>query len=51
MPEKLNTMTRTASYGSWFNFYLCNFDGNVTLPHRSPHADDDNSAARCSEAR
>ena len=32
MPEKLNTMTRTASYGSWFNFYLCNFDGNVTLP-------------------
>ena len=32
MPEKLNTMTRTATYGSWFNFYLCNFDGNVTLP-------------------
>ena len=32
MPEKLNTMTRTASYGSWFNFYLCNFDCNVTLP-------------------
>jgi phospholipid/cholesterol/gamma-HCH transport system substrate-binding protein len=32
MPQKLNTMTRTASYGSWFNFYLCNFDGNVTLP-------------------
>ncbi|HZX02694.1 MlaD family protein [Kribbella sp.] len=32
MPQKLNSMTRTASYGSWFNFYLCNFDGNVTLP-------------------
>jgi phospholipid/cholesterol/gamma-HCH transport system substrate-binding protein len=48
MPEKLNTMTRTASYGSWFNFYLCNFDGNVTLPTgtRIPVAYDLNSA-RC----
>jgi phospholipid/cholesterol/gamma-HCH transport system substrate-binding protein len=48
MPEKLNTMTRTASYGSWFNFYLCNFDGNVTLPigTRVPVAYDNNSA-RC----
>jgi phospholipid/cholesterol/gamma-HCH transport system substrate-binding protein len=48
MPEKLNSMTRTASYGSWFNFYLCNFDGNVTLPTgtRIPVAYDLNSA-RC----
>ena len=48
MPQKLNTMTRTASYGSWFNFYLCNFDGNVTLPTgtRIPVAYDLNSA-RC----
>ncbi|MEU4607765.1 MCE family protein [Kribbella sp. NPDC023972] len=48
MPEKLNTMTRTATYGSWFNFYLCNFDGNVTLPTgtRVPVAYDNNSA-RC----
>ncbi|MEV5964933.1 MCE family protein [Kribbella sp. NPDC051952] len=48
MPEKLNTMTRTATYGSWFNFYLCNFDGNVTLPTgtRIPVAYDLNSA-RC----
>ncbi len=48
LPEKLNTMTRTASYGSWFNFYLCNFDGNVTLPTgtRIPVAYDVNSA-RC----
>ncbi|MFK4090374.1 MCE family protein [Kribbella sp. NPDC020789] len=48
MPEKLNTMTRTASYGSWFNFYLCNFDGNVTLPigTRIPVKYDNNSA-RC----
>ncbi|NIK56461.1 MCE family protein [Kribbella shirazensis] len=50
MPEKLNTMTRTASYGSWFNFYLCNFDGNVTLPigTRIPVAYDNNSA-RCAK--
>jgi phospholipid/cholesterol/gamma-HCH transport system substrate-binding protein len=48
MPQKLNTMTRTATYGSWFNFYLCNFDGNVTLPTgtRVPVAYDLNSA-RC----
>jgi len=48
LPEKLNTMTRTASYGSWFNFYLCNFDGNDTLPTgtRIPVAYDVNSA-RC----
>jgi len=32
LPTKLNTMTRTASYGSWFNFYICSFDGNVVLP-------------------
>jgi phospholipid/cholesterol/gamma-HCH transport system substrate-binding protein len=24
-PGKLNTITRTATYGSWFNFYLCEF--------------------------
>ncbi|MFF1816170.1 MCE family protein [Kribbella sp. NPDC058245] len=51
MPEKLNTMTRTASYGSWFNFYLCNFDGNVTLPTgtRIPVSYDLNSA-RCKKS-
>ena len=50
MPEKLNTMSRTASYGSWVNFYLCNFDGNVTLPigTRIPVAYDNNSA-RCTK--
>jgi phospholipid/cholesterol/gamma-HCH transport system substrate-binding protein len=48
LPSKLNTMTRTASYGSWFNFYLCGFDGNVTLPlgTRIPVSYDNNSA-RC----
>ncbi len=31
-PNKVNTLTRTATYGSWFNFYLCRFDGSVVLP-------------------
>ncbi len=32
LPSKLRTITRTASYGSWFNFYLCQLDGTVNLP-------------------
>ncbi|TLQ42929.1 MCE family protein [Streptomyces marianii] len=32
LPGKLDKLTRTASYGSWFNFYLCDFDGRVVLP-------------------
>ncbi|MFJ5533402.1 MCE family protein [Streptomyces sp. NPDC093261] len=32
LPNKLNALTGTASYGSWFNFYLCDFDGRVVLP-------------------
>ncbi len=31
-PGKLETLTRTATYGSWFNFYLCRFNGRVVLP-------------------
>jgi len=31
LPNKLNALTGTASYGSWFNFYLCDFDGTVTV--------------------
>jgi phospholipid/cholesterol/gamma-HCH transport system substrate-binding protein len=31
LPNKLNTITRTATYGSWFNFYLCDFEGRVIL--------------------
>ncbi|MFT4082236.1 MAG: MlaD family protein [Nocardioides sp.] len=31
-PIKLRKIGRTAIYGSWFNFYLCGFTGNVTLP-------------------
>ena len=32
LPIKLEKIGRTAIYGSWFNFYLCNFKGNVKLP-------------------
>lgn len=32
LPVKLGTITRTATYGSFFNFYLCNFDGVVVVP-------------------
>ena len=32
-PGKLETLTRTATYGSWFNFYLCRFNGTVVLPN------------------
>ena len=28
----IGTLIRTASYGSWFNFYLCSTDGTLALP-------------------
>jgi phospholipid/cholesterol/gamma-HCH transport system substrate-binding protein len=32
LPEKLNTLSRAGSYGSFFNFYLCGIEGTVTVP-------------------
>ncbi|MGH3342913.1 MAG: MCE family protein [Carbonactinosporaceae bacterium] len=32
LPGKLTEITRTATYGSWFNFYLCDFEGKVVIP-------------------
>jgi phospholipid/cholesterol/gamma-HCH transport system substrate-binding protein len=32
LPIKLNKIGGTATYGSWFNFYLCGLHGNVVLP-------------------
>jgi phospholipid/cholesterol/gamma-HCH transport system substrate-binding protein len=32
LPIKLNKIGRTAIYGSYFNFYLCQFIGRVKLP-------------------
>ncbi len=46
-PGKLATITRTASYGSWFNFYLCRFDGTVQLPTGPVKPSYAVSAARC----
>ena len=39
LPLKLQKIGRTASYGSWFNFYVCNFRGKITLPERREPAD------------
>jgi phospholipid/cholesterol/gamma-HCH transport system substrate-binding protein len=36
LPIKLNKVGRTAIYGSFFNFYLCNFKGAVKFPAGSP---------------
>ena len=32
MPGKVQALTRTASYGSWFNFFLCSASGEVSIP-------------------
>ncbi len=49
LPVKLEKVGRTAIYGSWFNFYLCNFKGQVTLPNGKVIDDIkyDVGAARC----
>ncbi len=31
LPVKLETLGRTASYGSWFNFYLCDLTGGFSV--------------------
>ncbi|MFD7653862.1 MCE family protein [Actinosynnema sp. NPDC059797] len=32
LPTKLESLARTASYGSWFNFFLCEGTGQVAVP-------------------
>lgn len=32
LPPTAAGLIRTAQYGSWFNFYLCNVSGTLTLP-------------------
>lgn len=32
LPTKLDRIGRTASYGSWFNFYLCSIEGSIPMP-------------------
>ena len=36
LPNKLTKIGRTAIYGSFFNFYLCQFQGNVLVPGQDP---------------
>jgi phospholipid/cholesterol/gamma-HCH transport system substrate-binding protein len=32
LPQQYQALTGTASDGSWFNFFMCSFDGRVTVP-------------------
>ncbi|MDE0778154.1 MCE family protein [Nocardioides sp.] len=47
LPIKLEKVGRTAIYGSWFNFYLCDFKGRVTLPGVTVPVDFNVGAERC----
>ena len=54
LPNKLDTIIGTATYGSWFNFYLCGFDGRLIVEDGTPGGrnllEDQqfvNTAARC----
>jgi phospholipid/cholesterol/gamma-HCH transport system substrate-binding protein len=48
LPPKLDLIVGTATYGSFFNFFLCGFDGTIVLPtgeRTTPTMV--NTAARC----
>lgn len=49
LPGMLRKVDRTASYGSWFNFYLCSVSGSITMPAPLPTEvlAYSNSATRC----
>ena len=32
VPESMTDQTRTGTYGSWYNYYLCDFRGRIVLP-------------------
>lgn len=32
LPTTLSSQARIGSHGSWYNYYLCDFDGKITLP-------------------
>ncbi len=48
LPSKVREINRTASYGSWFNFYLCTFNADVVLPTGKVDSPEvHNQTARC----
>jgi len=47
LPIKLTKVGRTAVYGSWFNFYLCEFQGRVRLPGLSVPVRYQTGSPRC----
>lgn len=32
LPESMTDQTRTGTYGSWYNYYICGYSGRITLP-------------------
>ena len=47
LPIKLTKVGRTAIYGSWFNFYLCQFQGKVKLPGLTVPVSYNTGSPRC----
>ena len=47
LPIKLTKVGRTAIYGSWFNFYLCNFTGQIRLGKTAVPVSYDTGSNRC----
>jgi phospholipid/cholesterol/gamma-HCH transport system substrate-binding protein len=47
LPIKLEKVGRTAIYGSWFNFYLCQFQGKIKLPGLTIPVNYNTGSARC----
>jgi phospholipid/cholesterol/gamma-HCH transport system substrate-binding protein len=47
MPIKLTKVGRTAIYGSWFNFYLCNFTGQVRIGKTAIPVNYSTGSSRC----
>jgi phospholipid/cholesterol/gamma-HCH transport system substrate-binding protein len=47
LPIKLTKVGRTATYGSWFNFYLCDFQGKIKLPGATLPVNYSTGSPRC----
>jgi phospholipid/cholesterol/gamma-HCH transport system substrate-binding protein len=39
LPTMFRRQVRIGSYGSWYNYYLCDFDGQIVLPRLATLAD------------